>query len=505
MYPESDFAANRAELGGNNETETEIETRTSNHNHNHNNDGDGDASETEGESSSDGLSEWSADASSTRRQREQERDETGQNTARSTKGSGTNTNNTNTNTNNTDTEQQQQEQQQEQQQQQQQQGPTPTRWPRVVPIESLPPLPEPNKDWIREETVRGMCGLAALLAGVLFLTHYVALTVILPSNNDNNNNNNNNSDNNDNNNAAVDDDDDDDEHSNTVDAVRTALLVLVYAEAATCFPLPVRVAEWLADERDAAATPTEQQRDQRRKLDRYYYDYRGDENDNNDNNNNCNDNNNNNENKGVYCTRCLVWRKPRDGPSSCSYFHCAICQRCCAYHDHHCNVFGRCIAGRLDFWKQLRWDHNKDDTNTISTISTIGNKIWFVLLLGAAGWGYVTVVAVAWGCRPITVLLDLVVGNAVRNLKRSRRRRWQKRNSGRNSSTNTNSTNNNNTTNSTTTTTNNNNNSNSNNNNARTGTDNENALNDDDPANPRPDAAASVGNDVDDYYYNSDP
>eukprot|EP00536_Pseudo-nitzschia_multiseries_P018867 jgi/Psemu1/57730/gm1.57730_g len=403
-----------------------------------------------------------------------------------------------------------------------------------------------------------MCGLAALLAGVLFLTHYVALTVILPSNNDNNNNNNNNSDNNDNNNAAVDDDDDDDEHSNTVDAVRTALLVLVYAEAAvaalsalgvwfvdpcvvhrtpeTCFPLPVRVAEWLADERDAAATPTEQQRDQRRKLDRYYYDYRGDENDNNDNNNNCNDNNNNNENKGVYCTRCLVWRKPRDGPSSCSYFHCAICQRCCAYHDHHCNVFGRCIAGRLDFWKQLRWDHNKDDDNTISTISTIstGNKIWFVLLLGAAGWGYVTVgavvvyacavrlgigpalavpigiagwclvsccccgcgglplVAVAWGCRPITVLLDLVVGNAVRNLKRSRRRRCNNSNN-----TNTNSNN--------TTTTNNNNNSNSNNNNARTGTDNENALNDDDPANPRPDAAASVGNDVDDYYYNSDP
>ena len=199
----------------------------------------------------------------------------------------------------------------------------------VASIESLPPLSKPNHDILKTETTLGVCSIVVMVLLSIMLTHYIALTIILPSIPENSGN------------------IEETEYSPSHQVGKIILLTLVYTEAVvalvctvgvlcadpcvvkrspeTCNPVPLAVESWiLAGGGTFNLRPPDLE---------HYIQGPG-------------------PNRRIYCTRCLVWRNT-DG-KSISHFHCNICQRCCAYHDHHCNVFGRCIAGDPRFWKKGR-------------------------------------------------------------------------------------------------------------------------------------------------------
>ena len=212
----------------------------------------------------------------------------------------------------------------------------------ITSVDQLPPLPRPRDDMLRVETPRGICVVSTFIVLCIFLTHYIALTLVLPSENL----------------------DDENDERNPYRTGKIVFLVLVYTEAVvamlctvgilyadsavihrsleTCNPLPKAVESWVVSE-PTAPRP--------KGLDPYL---RG-------------------ADKRLYCTKCLVWRKP-----GVPNYHCPICQRCCANHDHHCNVFGRCIAGTRKFWKPN---------------SNRGNLVYFYGILTTGGWAFFTVFA----------------------------------------------------------------------------------------------------------------
>ena len=216
----------------------------------------------------------------------------------------------------------------------------------TIALEDLPPLLQPNVEARKRETIGGLCLVAILMFSFLFLTHGVALTWVggIPP------------------------------RSTTwlvffalmyggtlVGLIGLCGLLLtdpgtIHRSSTNCFPLPTEVQPWAesasqfraSETRDVGTLSPEISVDSPTEL--YITSSKGD--------------------GRVYCVRCLVWR-----PAGVKTFHCSTCQRCVREYDHHCSVFGRCIAGS----------------------GCSGNKMYFRMLLFAGVVGYTTtVIALIW-------------------------------------------------------------------------------------------------------------
>lgn len=310
-------------------------------------------------------------------------------------------------------------------------------------ILSLPPLPEPKHGIMKEESSRGICLVLTVIVLLPILVHYIALTVILPS------------------------DSDLDYPTMLPGKIIFLILTyleialgliglcgilyvdpcVIHRSKETCFPIPIQVESYIIEyqqynkyyeqeqqlllqqqqhqqqhqqetaigvvnyERLLRPPPTITTHDRRLSLQpplalrpprppKESY-IKGN-----------NDIDTNNDNNDVYCTKCLVWRRRGSrsnnnnnstSTSTIHYFHCAICQRCCAYHDHHCGVFGRCISGNIkSYWN---WNFGRTTTTTTGTAnstSSTGNIIYFILLIFVGA------------CTSITIFSSFIYAFAIR-------------------------------------------------------------------------------------------
>jgi hypothetical protein len=180
-----------------------------------------------------------------------------------------------------------------------------------IDISLLPPLPEPRYDRKRREAVGGSCFVFFLILIFVGMTHGIALEAL----------------------------EDGFEYHGTIWWVFFALIysqslaallclfVLLVADPGvvkrshnTCQPIP---AQMVPSIRDYLKHQSSSHKQFVRPSEAYYTAENG--------------------TGDTYCVRCLVWRRDDDG----RHYHCSTCQRCVKKYDHHCSVFGRCIAGKM--------------------------------------------------------------------------------------------------------------------------------------------------------------
>lgn len=237
----------------------------------------------------------------------------------------------------------------------------------IVPIIQLPPLPNPRYRTRRTQSITGITMVLGAIGILVGLTHGIALTIGF------------------------------DQYS----IPWWIFLVLVYGQAGvalvclailwavdpgvvprteeTCYPIPPELTTWLE---------TRQDKDRPSEL------YLSSQ---------------NATSRDTYCTRCLVWRQTLNTPApgedapqvvnptavnatalpeatiaaTTKYFHCNVCQRCVGHFDHHCDFFGRCIAGR--------------PLLTSGATFGSGNLPFFSIILGVGVLAYVTCLAAILG------------------------------------------------------------------------------------------------------------
>lgn len=263
--------------------------------------------------------------------------------------------------------------------------PPPTVSPRlhvviINDIVDLPPLPTPKYNFKRREALGGITLVVSCIVVFVALTHGVALTAVMPKPTPQR------------------------PPSTTTTTTHKVFVILIYSQIGlavicllglllvdpgvlkrtqmSCFPIPPQTQEWLAAVA-AVGTPTEAKDDAptlpssnspspRSNVQNQpfslapppppeLYISSGSATATNDDGR-------------IYCARCLIWRQP-----NIHYFHCMTCQRCVAYFDHHCTVFGRCIGGNKSHLGQFLCR---------------GNYRFFVGILAMGILGYLTTATV---------------------------------------------------------------------------------------------------------------
>jgi hypothetical protein len=248
---------------------------------------------------------------------------------------------------------------------------TPDPLPIDIDVSSLPSLLMPNFDVKRRETAGGAALVNILILSFVGLTHGVALTAVGGF-----------------------------EKESTFwwtflvliyTCALTALLSLVglfctdpgvvQRSAETCFPIPAPADVWIASH----VKQRERQEDNDSKVDDsnrlrptelYIASPDG--------------------NGDSYCVRCLVWRRNSNAAGGIKYFHCTTCQRCVRHFDHHCSIFGRCIAGKGLHTGNIKYFYAIIASGMFAYFITVISLIWSLSIRFGPKWAVPLSLVVLW-------------------------------------------------------------------------------------------------------------